>query len=81
MEHGVLNLKAEGVNKFQLRLRFDFQDLMPLTAARDGWSTMVNVWRDYNRWRLDVYAGGGIGAGGYRSVLNVTGLRHPTHFW
>jgi opacity protein-like surface antigen len=37
------------------------------TAAKNGWSTMVNLWRDYevsDRWA--VYVGGGIGAGGYR---------------
>lgn len=40
------------------------------TAARDGWSTMVNVWRDYKVvGDFNVYAGAGIGAGGYRSVL------------
>ena len=43
------------------------------TAARDGWSTMVNIWRDYNVVEsVDLYAGGGIGAGGYRSVFNAT---------
>lgn len=43
------------------------------TAARDGWSTMVNIWRDYNVvGDVDLYAGGGIGAGGYRSVFNAT---------
>lgn len=37
------------------------------TTATDGWSTMANLWRDYelsDRW--SVYVGGGIGAGGYR---------------
>ena len=37
------------------------------TAAKNGWSTMVNLWRDYElteRWTM--YVGGGIGAGGYR---------------
>ena len=49
------------------------------TAARDGWSTMVNIWRDYSIvGDIDVYAGGGIGAGGYRSVLNVTLAAAPT---
>ena len=34
---------------------------------------MANVWRDYNVvGDLDIYAGGGIGAGGYRSVINAT---------
>lgn len=49
------------------------------TAARDGWSTMVNIWRDYSIvGDIDVYAGGGIGAGGYRSVLNVAIAAAPT---
>lgn len=40
-------------------------------SARDGWSTMVNAWRDYElNSRLAVYAGGGVGAGGYRLVVN-----------
>ena len=37
------------------------------TTANNGWSTMVNLWRDYeltDRWTM--YVGGGIGAGGYR---------------
>lgn len=37
------------------------------TSATNGWSTMVNLWRDYelsDRWSL--YVGGGIGAGGYQ---------------
>ena len=37
------------------------------TTAKDGWSTMVNLWRDYeltDRWTM--YVGGGIGAGGYQ---------------
>lgn len=35
--------------------------------ATDGWSTMVNLWRDwYVMDRLAVYGGGGIGGGGYQ---------------
>jgi len=37
------------------------------TTAKNGWSTMVNLWRDYDladRWTM--YVGGGIGAGGYQ---------------
>ncbi len=36
-------------------------------AAADGWSATANVWRDWwigERWA--VYAGGGLGGGGYR---------------
>jgi opacity protein-like surface antigen len=40
-------------------------------SARDGWSTMVNAWRDYDLTsRFALYAGGGLGAGGYRIVVN-----------
>jgi opacity protein-like surface antigen len=40
-------------------------------SARDSWSTMVNAWRDYElSSRFAVYAGGGLGAGGYRVVVN-----------
>lgn len=46
------------------------------TAAKNGWSTMVNLWRDYDlsdRWSM--YIGGGIGAGGYRfSYLKVNAV-------
>ncbi|MFM8891732.1 MAG: outer membrane protein [Planctomycetia bacterium] len=37
------------------------------TTAKNGWSTMVSLWRDYeftDRWTM--YVGGGIGGGGYR---------------
>ena len=40
-------------------------------SARDGWSTMVNVWRDFEvSDRFGVYLGGGIGGGGYRVVFD-----------
>ena len=76
---GVAYARADG----QLRLEFEGRardDLISTYAipgtlpgggvkwgARDGWSTLVNVWRDvYATDRLAVYLGGGIGAGGYR---------------
>jgi opacity protein-like surface antigen len=35
-------------------------------TARDGWSTMINAWRDLEVTdRVAVYVGGGIGGGGY----------------
>jgi opacity protein-like surface antigen len=37
------------------------------TTAKNGWSTMVNLWRDYQATdRLSLYIGGGIGGGGYQ---------------
>lgn len=45
------------------------------TRATDGWSAMVNVWRDYKPFdSFGLYGGGGIGGGGYRSVISGTGL-------
>jgi len=49
-------------------------------GASGGWSTTVNLWRDYDLTdRLGAYVGGGIGGGGYRlaatqdyPVQNVT---------
>ena len=39
-------------------------------AATGGWSAMVNLWRDVPiTERLGLYAGGGIGGGGYRFTL------------
>ncbi|MFM8735648.1 MAG: hypothetical protein ACKOC8_10695 [Pirellulales bacterium] len=36
-------------------------------AANDGWSALVNAWRDFNvSEQVDMYLGGGIGGGGYR---------------
>jgi|688.fasta_scaffold225680_2 opacity protein-like surface antigen len=38
----------------------------------DGWSTMANCWRDfYTTDRFGVYAGGGIGAGGYSLAASI----------
>ncbi len=37
------------------------------SSAKNGWSTLVNIWRDYQATdRLSLYLGGGIGGGGYR---------------
>jgi len=37
------------------------------SSAKNGWSTLVNLWRDYQATdRLSLYVGGGIGGGGYR---------------
>jgi len=36
-------------------------------AAADGWSTLLNVWRDFTvSEQVDLYFGGGVGGGGYR---------------
>ena len=80
---GVRSLRDNGAWRFEFegRGREQIQDRIidpsvgsDITiAGRDGWSTMVNTWRDYNVvGDIDIYAGGGIGAGGYRSVINAT---------
>lgn len=40
-------------------------------TARDGWSTMINTWRDLEVTdRVALYLGGGIGGGGYTVVFD-----------
>ena len=40
-------------------------------TARDGWSTMINAWRDLEVTdRVALYLGGGIGGGGYTVAFN-----------
>lgn len=40
-------------------------------SATGGWSTTVNLWRDYDfTERLTAYVGGGIGGGGYQFGVN-----------
>lgn len=47
-------------------------------SATDSWSTLFNAWRDVPiSSRVDVYAGGGVGAGGYRLSLEGTGNGAP----
>ena len=81
---GMRYLRNDGAWRFEFegRGREQIEDTgveagtVATVAARDGWSTMVNVWRDYKVVRdFNLYAGGGIGAGGYRSV--VTGFTGP----
>ena len=72
-DNGAWRFEFEGRGREQIADRLtDFNlGFDSTTAARDGWSTMVNIWRDYSIVKdIDVYAGGGIGAGGYRSVTN-----------
>ena len=65
--NGALRFEFEGRGRDQLE---DTRNLIGLDVtwrASDSWSTMVNVWRDYKPFEsLGMYAGGGIGAGGYR---------------
>lgn len=81
--HGALRLEIEGRARETLagNMDFTFQPIagsFPLTAAgtiraEDGWSALVNLWRDVTvAERLSMYAGGGFGAGGYRSEMTAT---------
>jgi len=74
-DNGQLRVEFEGRGRDDLTSRWSMSELVASAdfawAAADGWSTMVNVWRDVainERWL--VYAGGGIGAGGYRYSLD-----------
>ena len=54
-------------------------------GAADSWSTMVNLWRDFSVTdEVDLYLGGGIGAGGSTYRVNghyqLTGIR-PNYFF
>jgi opacity protein-like surface antigen len=75
-DSGALRLEFEGRGRDQLVDTVTDQGIGSLTTrATDGWSAMVNVWRDYKPYEsLGIYAGGGIGGGGYRSTISGTGL-------
>jgi len=64
--------------EFEARYRdgYTLADAAPGIAARvetsDNWSTLVNVWRDvFVTDQTGIYAGGGIGAGGYGIAMNI----------
>lgn len=72
---GQLRIEAEGRGRDDVTSRIT-ESLPPvldagfLWAAADGWSAMVNVWRDFTvSEQVDCYLGGGIGGGGYRYSL------------
>jgi opacity protein-like surface antigen len=74
-ENGQLRVEFEGRGRDDLTRHWSVAEPEVAAdfswAASDGWSTMANVWRDFainERWL--VYAGGGIGAGGYRYSLD-----------
>lgn len=69
---GWLRFEFEGRGRETIQL-FDTEPVIGTlkTSASDGWSAMANIWRDYAvADRLGLYAGGGIGAGGYRGSLD-----------
>jgi opacity protein-like surface antigen len=70
--NGRLRIEAEGRGRDDVIATFDDR-IDPFLAAdfrwaaADGWSALVNVWRDYTvTEHVDVYMGGGLGGGGYR---------------
>ena len=64
--------RAEFEGRGRERMQFTESDPIAGTVslhANDGWSTMANLWRDLDiTERGAIYLGGGIGAGGYRTV-------------
>ncbi|MDA1040369.1 MAG: outer membrane beta-barrel protein [Planctomycetota bacterium] len=75
-ENGGLRLEFEGRGRDQVLSTVADPDIGSFTTqATDGWSAMVNVWRDYKPFdSFGLYGGGGIGGGGYRSVISGTEL-------
>jgi opacity protein-like surface antigen len=68
---GRLRLEFEGRYRDPIGESFADADAFGSVRAADGWSTMVNLWRDLDvTERLGIYAGGGIGAGGYHFRVN-----------
>lgn len=68
-ENGLLRLEVEGRGRdaFLGQTGSVFDPFQYDVAAKDGWSVTANAWRDVMlRERFGLYAGGGIGGGGYR---------------
>jgi opacity protein-like surface antigen len=69
---GRLRLEFEGRYRDPIGESIAEADSSGSVRAANGWSTMVNLWRDVDLTeRLGIYAGGGIGAGGYRFVADA----------
>ena len=74
-ENGALRMEFEGRGRDVVGFALDDvgSGTNASTFAKNGWSAMANIWRDFSViGDLDIYAGGGIGAGGYRSVASTT---------
>ena len=73
-ENGALRMEFEGRGRDVVGFALDGgSGTNASTFAKNGWSAMANIWRDFSViGDLDMYAGGGIGAGGYRSVASTT---------
>ena len=74
-DNGALRLEFEGRGRDQVSATAGDAVNNITTRATDGWSAMVNVWRDYKPYdSFGLYAGGGIGAGGYRFTIGGNGI-------
>jgi len=73
-KNGALRMEFEGRGRDIVGFTLDGDSSTnSSTFAKNGWSAMANIWRDFSViGDLDMYAGGGIGAGGYRSVVSTT---------
>ncbi|MFN9273195.1 MAG: outer membrane protein [Planctomycetia bacterium] len=68
-ESGRLRVEFEGRYRDPISGAFDDGNTSTSLRAANGWSTLVNAWRDIDLTdRLGIYAGGGIGGGGYGSL-------------
>lgn len=80
-ESGRLRLEFEGRSRDPIGETVADTDAFGTVRAADGWSTMVNLWRDVDvTERLGMYAGGGIGAGGYHFRVNGSFPAGNTNF-
>jgi opacity protein-like surface antigen len=87
---GTLRVEVEGRGRDQFRGETGSFPGPPTAAffydvrADDGWTVMTNAWLDYPVYGcLDIYAGGGLGAGGYNLSVDdtvVTGADRVTEF-
>ena len=70
-EAGRLRLEIEGRGRDALGFAEADAEQSAAFRATDGWSALVNLWRDIDLTeKLSLYAGGGIGGGGYRVALS-----------
>ena len=87
---GAIRAEVEGRGRDSLYDTLDVTAIPLATGsgtwvAADSWSTMVNLWRDFSVTDdVDLYVGGGIGAGGSTYRVNghyqLTGIR-PNYFF
>jgi opacity protein-like surface antigen len=67
---GRLRFEIEGRGRDALGFAEGDAEQSAAFRATDGWSALVNLWRDVDLTeKLSLYAGGGIGGGGYRVAL------------